>query len=250
MQSYVSNETGTRSEESMIVKSNLAYNSAEDRTEAEQLDRGLRERVRDATPESVRAVVRRCRRRLFRAQPDPVPVSVLGKWSEQHLRVVTASIAGSVLVVVPTRPSGEPWASSIPRDAFSRAAQMTALRLDHVDPTSRFDHVVVLFEAADHAPMAAILSTLHKLLRRPGTLVALMPGPAHQPSGKSAADAVAEARRTFPDARISAETLGNAVTARAVALGTPANEVRGVAIDHHDEQTQVVIALHVTQSTG
>ena len=38
------------------------------------------------------------------------------------------------------------------------------------------------------------------------------------------------------------ETFGNTVTAQAVASGTPASEVGGVAIDHHDQQTPVVVA--------
>jgi hypothetical protein len=61
-------------------------------------------------------------------------------------------------------------------------------------------------------------------------------------------DVAARARTHFPDACISVETFGNAVTARAVAAGTPASQVAGVAIDHHDPQTPVVVALLVSGS--
>ena len=80
--------------------------------------------------------------------------------------------------------------------------------------------------------------------------MALTPGPAW-PAGaaRDVVDVAAQAQRPLPDACISVETFGNAVTARAVAAGTPASEVAGVAIDHHDPHTPVVVALLVSGSS-
>jgi hypothetical protein len=183
------------------------------------------------------------------SSPGPArsPVSVVGEWSAQHLRVIAASLAGSVLVIVPSGGSGEPWASAIPLDAFGAAAQVTALSLEEIDPAARFDHVVVPFDATTTTPIDELLNAVAPLLRERGSLVALTPGPAW-PAGaaRDVVDVATQAQGHFPDACISVETFGNAVTARAVAAGTPASEVAGVAIDHHDQHTPVVVALLVS----
>lgn len=183
---------------------------------------------------------------------------MVGEWSAQHLRVITASLSGSVLVIAPTGASDEPWASTIPLDGFGAAAHVTVRQLEEIDSTLRFDHIVVPFDVTATTPIDELLPAVRSLLREPGTLVALMPGPAWAPgtlsatafrSRESVVDVAAEARSHFPDACIAVETFGNAVTARAVASGTPASEVGGVAIDHHDQRTPVVVALLVSGSS-
>ena len=168
--------------------------------------------------------------------------------------MITASLAGSVLVIVPAGASGEPWASAIPLDAFGAAAHVTARRLEEIDPAARFDHIVVPFDATTTTPIDELLLAVAPLLRERGSLVALMPGPAwpdwRASSRESVVDVAAQAQGHFPDACISVETFGNAVTAQAVAAGTPASEVAGVAIDHHDQHTPVVVALLVSGSSS
>ncbi len=243
MQSYVRRETGPGSQESAIVERNLEHN----RAHTGQADRDLRARLRGATPEPFRAAIRGLRRRLSSPEPAQSRVSVVGEWSAQHLRVITASLAGSVLVIVPTRASGEPWASAIPLDAFGAAAHVTALRLEEIDPAARFDHIVVPFDATTTTPIDELLHAVAPVLSERGSLVALTPGPAW-PGGaaRDVVDVAAQAQGHFPDTCVSVETFGNAVTARAVAAGTPASEVAGVAIDHHDPHTPVVVALFVS----
>ena len=102
MQSYVRRETGPGSEESEIVKRNVEHN----RRHRGDADRDLRERLRGATPEPFRAAVRGLRRRRSSPQPAQSSASVVGEWSAQHLRVITASLAGRVLVIVPCRRLG------------------------------------------------------------------------------------------------------------------------------------------------
>jgi hypothetical protein len=187
-----------------------------------------------------------------------LPVSVLGEWSAQHLRVITASLTGSVLVVAPTHPSREPWASEIPDDAFRAASHVAVSPLDEVDTTARFDHIVVPFAAAVSVPIDALFRALESRLGRPGTIVALVPGPAYwnELSGGAteargsdgASDLAMRARQQITQARVSMETFGNAVTAQAVAAGTPASEVDGVAIDLHDPRMPVMVALHLSVS--
>ena len=87
-------------------------------------------------------------------------MSVLGEWSAQHLRVITASLVGSVLVIVPTDASGEPWVSAIPCDAFSAGAHVAARPLEEVDPAARFDHIVVPFDAAATTPIDELLRAI------------------------------------------------------------------------------------------
>jgi hypothetical protein len=48
-----------------------------------------------------------------------------------------------------------------------------------------------------------------------------------------------------PDARVTVETFGNAVTAQAVADDVPADAVVGAAIDHHDPAVPVLAAVTV-----
>ena len=250
MQSYVRRETGPGSEESAIVERNLEHS----RTHPGQGDRDLRHLLRGATPEPLRAAVRALRRRWSSTPPVQQPVSVVGEWSAQHLRAIAASLTGSVLVIVPAGVSSEPWASAIPNEAFSAAAHITACRLEEVDLTARFDHIVVPIDATLTTPIDELLCTIRPLLREAGTLVALMPGPAWParaarvtaPSRESVVDVAAHARTHFPEAHVSVETFGNAATAQAVAAGTPANEVGGVAIDHHDQQWPVLVALLVS----
>jgi hypothetical protein len=247
MQSYVQRETGRGSEESAIVERNLEHH----RGHPGATGRDLRQVVRDAMPDPLRAAVRGVRRRWSATPPAQLPVSVVGEWSAQHLRVITASLAGSVLVIVPSHNSGEPWASAIPLDAFGAAAHVTALRLEEIDPAARFDHIVVPFDATTTTPIDELLLAVAPLLRERGSLVALTPVPAW-PSGAAldVVDVAAQAQGHFPHACISVETFGNAVTARAVASGTPADEVPGVAIDHHDQHTPVVVALLVSGSSS
>ena len=57
---------------------------------------------------------------------------------------------------------------------------------------------------------------------------------------------MAVARMRFPDLDVSVETFGNAVTATAAASGVAANDVRGVAIDHHDPGVEVLLGLLVS----
>src|SRR4029450_4352063 len=239
MQTYVRGEKGSASEESAIVERNLEQN----RTSPQEAQRDLRQLLRDSTPAPLRSAVRAVRRRSS-PQPAQPPASVVAEWSAQHLRVITASLAGSVLVVVPSRPSGEPWASAIPGEAFGAAAHITARRLDEIDPAARFDHMPVPFDATGTTSVVELLGGSRRLLRERGSLVALMPGPAW-PGGAARSDVVERAQSSFPDARISMETFGNAVTARAVAAGIPASEVAGVAIDHDDASTPVGVALRV-----
>ena len=245
MQSYVRGETGSASEESEIVERNLERN----RTSPQEAPRDLRQLLRDSAPQQLRSAVRALRRRSS-PQPAQSPVSVVGEWSAQHLRVITASLAGSVLVIVPPRASGEPWASAIPLDAFGAAAHVTALRLEEIDPVARFDHIVVPFDATTTTPIDELLHAVAPVLGERGSLVALMPGPAW-PAGaaRDVVDVAAQAQGHFPHACISVETFGNAVTARAVAAGTPTSEVAGVAIDHHDPHTPVVVALLASGSS-
>ena len=65
MRSYVREATGPRSKESEIVEAYVDHN----RTPPDQLDRGWRQRLRDATPESLRAAVRGFARR-WRSLPS------------------------------------------------------------------------------------------------------------------------------------------------------------------------------------
>ena len=87
--------------------------------------------------------------------------------------------------------------------------------------------------------------------------MALTPGPAWPVdaaratascSRKGVVDLAMQARRLFPEAQISVERFGNPLTARAVASGSRASEVAGVAIDHHDEHTAVIVALLLSGS--
>ena len=126
---------------------------------------------------------------------------MVGEWAREHLRVIAASLAGSVLVIVPSGGSGEPWASAIPLDAFGAAAQVTALSLEEIDPAARFDHVVVPFDATTTTPIDELLNAVAPLLRERGSLVALTPGPAW-PAGaaRDVVDVAAQAQGHFPDA--------------------------------------------------
>jgi hypothetical protein len=161
-----------------------------------------------------------------------------------------------VLVVVPARHHGEPWTAVIPRKAFGVAADVTMSRLEDVDAGTCFDHIVVPFEASRETPADALLSALRPVLRRGGSLAALMPGPAYQPppgrdtmpsgAGARPTDVLALGRRLFPDARVSVESFGNARTAQAVAAGSPARDVVGAEIDRHDQRTQVLVTLAVS----
>ena len=144
-----------------------------------RLDRDLRQLLRGATPESLRAVVRALRRRWSSTHPAQSPVSVVGEWSAQHLRAITASLTGSVLVIVPAGASGEPWASAIPLDAFGAAAHVTALpaRGGRSHGAFRSHRGAVRCDPSPRRSTSCCC-TLQPLLREAGSLVALMPGPA------------------------------------------------------------------------
>ncbi len=104
MQSYVDGETGSGSEESTIVERNLAHNRTppgQARSETYASCFAARRRSRCA-PWSARFAAGRSPAH----SPHRSPVSVLGEWSAQHLRVITASLVGSVLVIVPSRSLG------------------------------------------------------------------------------------------------------------------------------------------------
>ena len=98
MRSYVRAATGPRSEESEIVERNVDHN----RTHPDRARSGGRVACfADATPEPLRprSAVGAAGGAPYRQHQSPA--SVVGEWSAQHLRVITASLAGSVLVIVP-----------------------------------------------------------------------------------------------------------------------------------------------------
>jgi hypothetical protein len=181
---------------------------------------------------------------------------VLSEWSAQHLQAITAAMTGTVLVILPDHHHGEPWTGVIPLAAFGTAADVVMCRLEEVDAATGFDHIVVPFEAALETPAEALLSTLRPVLHADGSLTALLPGSAYQPpsrrdttpsgAGARPADVLAVARRLFPGALISVETLGNPLTAQAVATGSPAGDVVGAELDHHDQRTDVLVTLGVS----
>ena len=94
MESYVHRETGPGSEESAIVERNLehyrTYPGPPDGSYASCFAARRRSRCARRGP-----WFRRRWRSTQQAQP---PISVVGEWSAQHLRVITASLSGSVLV--------------------------------------------------------------------------------------------------------------------------------------------------------
>ena len=253
LKGYVGGEAGPRSAERKIVQRNIAYFL---RT-PDQRARAPRELLRRYTPQQVRAFVRWWRRRGDDARRD-APPSVMAEWSAQFLAVVASPMSGTVLVVAPKNPTGEPWTSAIPDDAFGSQAVLTRQPLDDVGAATDFRHVVVPFGSSVEMSTGTLLAALQRLLRPKGTAAALIPGrawvrPADQVAAvaivhEETADEVAKlAREYFPGKCISVETFGNSVTARAVAAGLPATEVRGVAIDNHDAQTQVLLALVISE---
>jgi SAM-dependent methyltransferase len=244
MQVYVDGEMGASSEESRIVERNRARNLA-----PVAYRRNLRDVVHNAAPAPLRGALHHARQRWGRGD-DLHAASVLATWSAQHLGVVTASMAGDVLVVLPADRAGEPWVVDVPRSAFGPDVNLVERRLDDLDDldsTARFDHAVVPFAAAAAtSSLAALLAAVEPHLRRTGTLVVLLPGPAH-PSAPVVAGAAgwdvaavsAQAGGSFGDAHVSVEHFGNPITARAVA---------GVALDHHDAGTVVLVALTASWS--
>jgi glycosyltransferase involved in cell wall biosynthesis len=252
MRSYVDGEMGRRSKESRIVARNIAHN----RKRLDQLDRRPQDRLRRLAPDRVRTMVRSSRRRWRPSSPEQPPSSVLSEWSSQHLQPITAAMWGTVLVVLPAHHEREPWTAVIPRNAFGAAADVVTSRLQDVDGAACFDHILVPFEAARATPADSLLRALRPVLRPDGSLTALLPGLAYRPplrsgttptgAGARSAEVLAVARRIFPAARISVETFGNALTAQAAAAGSPAREVIGAAMDHHDQLTDVLVTLGIS----
>jgi hypothetical protein len=113
------------------------------------------------------------------------------------------------------------------------------------------------------SPGDDLLARLPRLLRQEGSAAVLVPGPAWARPGEhtapgdappdhaaSARQVVQQARAHFPDRRVSIETFGNPVTARAVATGLAAGAVPGVDIDRHDAETEVLLALQIAPATS
>lgn len=256
LQDYVRGEAGDRSAEWKIAQRNIAYL----RKTPEQRARAPRELIRRYVPGRARAFVRRLLGRGGDASHEE-PLSVVAEWSAQFLRVITAPMSGTTLVLAPTKPTDERWKAAIPDEAFGPPADLIRRPLAEVDPAARFDHVVVPFGASVEMPTGMLLAALQRLLRPEGTAAALIPGRGWVAPDdgvdtvaithhESAEDVARMARGHFPGKHVSVETFGNSVTAPAVAAGSPASEVRGVAIDNHDTQTQVLLALAISEPAG
>ncbi len=185
------------------------------------------------------------------------PPSIPALWSAQFLAAITGAMTGTVLVVVPSRARSEPWSAVIPDDAFGGGAQVVRRPLAGTAGVGPVDHVVVPFAAAVDVSTEALVGAIRPLLREGGSVTALLPGRAWVPPASDegpiavgltdGAHVATLARERFPDRHISVETFGNPVTAAAVAAGAPAADVVGVAIDHHDGHTEVLIGLCISR---
>jgi Glycosyl transferase family 2 len=229
MEQYVESATGAGSAETAIVQRNIEHYAHWIEPAQEERPSWARRNV----PVPIRRVVRRARRAVRR----DVNPSIIGVWSEQFLGPAVASMNGSVLVVTPLGRGGEPWvedlpAASLPPGARTRHDVWPSV----VAAAARFDHVVVPLRAAPAVSTRQLFAKVAGLLRAGGTAVLVLPG--------DAVDAEVTAEPP-PDARVTVETFGNAVTAQAVADDVPADAVVGAAIDHHDPAVPVLAAVTV-----
>jgi hypothetical protein len=246
MRDYVRRETADRSREWQLVERNIAHVRRSEKQHA-LTPRMLARRY---APRRARAFVHWLRHRAT-DRPDAWRPSILQLWSSQFLAVVTTAMTGDVLVVVPAEDITERWTSDIPEEGFGASVTVHRQPFDRIAESARFNHVVVPLRAAVTVAPDVFLASLRQLLLPEGSAAVVLPGRAWvRPAGDrasasvAAADDVARAARArFPEMRVSVETFGNPVTARAVAADRKASEVRGVEIDHHDRLTEVLVAL-------
>jgi hypothetical protein len=240
---YVGREAGVDSEEWQIVMRDIQHSL----DGPDPFGPGLRGALRRHVPGPLKAQIRRVRRLAARREP---PVSVIAMWSEQFLSVTTSFASGTAIVLLPPAQGGGPWTGDIPDSAFGPGVALSRYALGD-EAGGRFDFVVVPFETSASVSSEELFDVIGRRLRVGGAVAAVVPGPAWRPrdgarAPRDDADALQRlAQQRFPGMRVSVETFGNDVTARAVADGLVAGDVQGVGIDHHDPDHQVMLALSV-----
>ena len=91
---------------------------------------------------------------------------------------------------------------------------------------------------------AELLAYAQRHLSPSGTISALFAGTAYRvPRAVTAAALRTLATELLPDRALSIETFGNRVTATAARRGKPARLVRGVTIDFHSKDAEVMVTL-------
>lgn len=126
---------------------------------------------------------------------------------------------------------------------------------DHI-PSDTFDCIILTQTLQLIYDVRAAVSTLHRILKPGGILLATIPGISqidHHEWGNSwywAFTSLSAERlfaEVFPSANLSVETRGNVLAATAFLHGLALEELRAEELDHHDPDYQVIIGVRAAK---
>jgi GT2 family glycosyltransferase len=200
--------------------------------------------LRHASAQLLRVVTRiRHRLRAHQARTGAIP-TVIGEWSAQFLSSWATLRTGRVLVVIGQADAPEGWTPDVAASAVPGAEEVVIRRSGDLDDDKAFDHAIFTFGSDEAMAPAQLLDYARRHLSPSGTLSALFAGKDYNAQRSITPGALkALAVEALADRAVSVETFGNRVTMRPARDQTPAATVRGVAIDLHTADTEVVVAL-------
>jgi GT2 family glycosyltransferase len=210
---------------------------------ARERERRVPGATRHDPPEQLFELVARMRRRLQGLFASAGP-TVIGDWSAQYLSAYATRRTGRVLVVTGQTASPDGWTSEIANRATPKADVFVTRQLRDLDETAGFDHIIFTFGAYRATNPAELLTYSRSHLSPSGTISALFAGKAYGgPRSITSASLKALAVEALPARVVSVETFGNPVTVTPARRQSRAITVRGVDIDFHTADTEVMVAL-------